>query len=460
MAYSDEEKGTVPLEVLDDKHAFSAYANKGWRQDFECSSKRYEADLPNTGDQTAKWWYSAFHNTTAIVGAGLLGLPFAMKFLLWPGGVVVLALSWITSLYTLWQMCAMHELDGHRFCRYHELGQYAFGPKLGLWTVLFCQLVMMCGLGIVYSVTGGQAMNQIYILYPPASGAGVGISVWICVFGAVQVIISLLKNFNSLRGISLLAAIMSMGYSTIAFALTLKNGKQPGAVYNNNGASTAERILGGFNALGIIAFSFAGHNVVLEIQATMPSPPATLRPYMRGVYIAYGVTAWCYTTVAFSGYWAYGATVKDNILFSLSHPRGVLALASAMVLVHVIGSYQVYTVPVYDMIEQQFLKKGIKMGSFGRFAYRTFYVFLTTLIAVILPFFGTLMGFLGAIAGGPASFWIPPVMWLVLMKPKFMSKHGLASWFCIVFGLTVTILGAIGGLRGIINSASSYKFFQ
>jgi hypothetical protein len=21
------------------------------------------------------------------------------------------------------QMCAMHELDGHRFCRYHELGQ-------------------------------------------------------------------------------------------------------------------------------------------------------------------------------------------------------------------------------------------------------------------------------------------------------------------------------------------------
>jgi hypothetical protein len=38
--------------------------------------------------------------------------------------------------------------------------QYAFGPKLGLWTVLFCQLVMMCGLGIVYSVTGGQAMNQ------------------------------------------------------------------------------------------------------------------------------------------------------------------------------------------------------------------------------------------------------------------------------------------------------------
>ncbi len=34
--------------------------------------------------------------------------------------------------------------------------------------------------------------------------------------------------------------------------------------------------------------------MILEIQATMPSPPATLRPYMNGVYIAYAVTAWCY----------------------------------------------------------------------------------------------------------------------------------------------------------------------
>lgn len=34
-----------------------------------------------------------------------------------------------------------------------------------------------------------------------------------------------LKNFNSLRGISFLAAVMSLGYSTIAFGLTMKNGK-------------------------------------------------------------------------------------------------------------------------------------------------------------------------------------------------------------------------------------------
>ncbi len=39
---------------------------------------------------------------------------------------------------------------------------------------------------------------------------------------------------------------------------------------------------------------YGGHNVILEIQATMPSPPATLKPYMNGVYIAYGIVSWCY----------------------------------------------------------------------------------------------------------------------------------------------------------------------
>jgi Transmembrane amino acid transporter protein len=60
---------------------------------------------------------SAFHNTTAIVGAGVLGLPFAMKYLTWSGGVIVMCLSWVTSLYTLWQVGSLppvvHSLQAH-----------------------------------------------------------------------------------------------------------------------------------------------------------------------------------------------------------------------------------------------------------------------------------------------------------------------------------------------------------
>jgi len=39
--------------------------------------------LPITSSRNAKWWYSAFHNVTAMVGAGVLSLPYAMSELGW-----------------------------------------------------------------------------------------------------------------------------------------------------------------------------------------------------------------------------------------------------------------------------------------------------------------------------------------------------------------------------------------
>ena len=39
--------------------------------------------LPINSSRKAKWWYSAFHNVTAMVGAGVLGLPYAMSELGW-----------------------------------------------------------------------------------------------------------------------------------------------------------------------------------------------------------------------------------------------------------------------------------------------------------------------------------------------------------------------------------------
>lgn len=39
--------------------------------------------LPISKSRNAKWWYSAFHNVTAVVGAGVLGFPYAMSELGW-----------------------------------------------------------------------------------------------------------------------------------------------------------------------------------------------------------------------------------------------------------------------------------------------------------------------------------------------------------------------------------------
>ena len=62
---------------------------------------------------------------------------------------------------------------------------------------------------------------------------------------------------------------------------------------------------------------------------------------MRGVWVAYAVVSWCYFGVSCAGYWAFGNNVMSNVIFSIGHPKWMVAMADLFVTVHVIGSYEV-----------------------------------------------------------------------------------------------------------------------
>ncbi|KAI3520705.1 hypothetical protein L1887_10155 [Cichorium endivia] len=419
--------------------------------------------LPITSSRNAKWWYSAFHNVTAMVGAGVLGLPYAMSQLGWGPGVAVLVISWVVTLYTLWQMVEMHEMvPGKRFDRYHELGQHAFGEKLGLYIVVPQQLIVEVGVNIVYMVTGGTSLKKFHDLVCPHCKE-IKLTFFIMIFASVHFVLSHLPNFNSISGVSLAAAVMSLSYSTIAWSASVKKGVQPDVQYGYKSKSAIGTVFSFFNALGTIAFAYAGHNVVLEIQATIPSTPEkpSKGPMWKGVVVAYIVVALCYFPVALIGYWMYGNEVSDNILISLNKPTWLIAMANLFVVVHVIGSYQIYAIPVFDMIETVLVKKLNFTPSFMlRFITRNTYVALTMFIGICFPFFGGLLGFFGGFAFAPTTYFLPCIMWLTIYKPKKWSLSWITNWVAIVLGVALMIVSPIGGLRQIIIDAKTYEFFN
>ncbi|KAK4768452.1 hypothetical protein SAY87_003593 [Trapa incisa] len=431
--------------------------------------KDIDAWLPITSSRNAKWWYSAFHNVTAMVGAGVLSLPYAMSELGWGPGVVVLVLSWIITLYTLWQMVEMHEMvPGRRFDRYHELGQYAFGEKLGLYIVVPQQLVVEVGVDIVYMVTGGKSLKKFHdavCSYRKHDNPckQIKLTYFIMIFASVHFVLAHLPNFNSISGISLAAATMSLSYSTIAWGASVHKGVQDDVQYGYKAKSTAGTVFNFFSALGDVAFAYAGHNVVLEIQATIPSTPEkpSKGPMWRGVIVAYIVVALCYFPVALIGYWMFGNAVEDNILISLQKPAWLIAMANMFVVIHVIGSYQIYAMPVFDMIETVLVKKlHFKPSFMLRFVSRNVYVAFTMFIGITFPFFGGLLGFFGGFAFAPTTYFLPCIMWLAIYKPKRFSFSWWSNWICIILGLFLMVLSPIGGLRQIILQAKNYEFYS
>ncbi|KAK7306229.1 hypothetical protein VNO77_44155 [Canavalia gladiata] len=419
--------------------------------------------LPITASRKAKWWYSAYHNLTAMVGAGVLSLPFAMSNMGWGPGATVLVLSWIITLYTLWQMVEMHETEsGKRFDRYHELGQHAFGEKLGLWIVVPQQVVVEAGTCIVYMVTGGKSLKKVHDTICPDCRE-IKTSYWIMIFASVNLVLAQCPDFNSISVISFSAAAMSLTYSTIAWCASIKKGVAPDVDYGSRSTSTADTVFNFFSSLGDVAFAYAGHNVVLEIQATMPSTPEnpSKKPMWKGVILAYIGVAFCYFPVALIGYYMFGNSVDDNILITLERPAWLIAAANLFVFVHVIGGYQVFAMPVFDMIETCLVMRlKFQPSRVLRLTSRSIYVALTMLIAMCIPFFGSLLGFLGGFAFAPTTYFLPCIIWLKLKKPEKYSFSWIINWLCIFIGVVLMILAPIGALRNIILSAKNYTFFS
>eukprot|EP00884_Botryococcus_braunii_P012819 jgi/Botrbrau1/21538/Bobra.174_2s0041.1 len=429
----------------------------------DLDARREPSKGSGDGEAVGKWYEAAFHTVTAIVGVGVLGLPYAFSYLLWYGGIAAIILSAVVSLYTAYLLAALHEDSfGHRYSRYRDLGVAILGKRLGLWVVVPFQFSVMIGLAITYTVTAGESLLAVSSSQCGTS-AGEGASggvlappclfqlrMWIVFFGLCQLVLSQMKDFHSLWGLSLLGAVMSAMYSTIAFGASLAVAGTHDAEYRLREESPADLVFGAFNALGSIMFAYGGHAVLLEIQATLAPTPSPLQAMMRGLGAAYAVVIGTYFPVAVAGYAAFGRDVRSDVLLSVQDPSWLVTAANIMVVLHVAASFQVFSQPVFEAVEGGLAANGMLTPSclpLSRLIVRCTYVAVVTAVAAFLPFFANLMGLIGAVGFTPMTFIVPCILWIKATKPV-----GIELWWnrsiIAVFG-TMGILAFIGSVRNL-----------
>jgi hypothetical protein len=109
---------------------------------------------------------------------------------------------------------------------------------------------------------------------------------------------------------------MSAAYCCIAIVMSATVHPGPDVNYNPAAVprSPVERIMGIFNAMATVFFSYGGHNVALEIQATIPSNAktpnmhtSTVPAMMRGVNVTFLITGAAHDAVARASTYAWPA---------------------------------------------------------------------------------------------------------------------------------------------------------
>jgi len=309
-------------------------------------------------------------------------------------------------------------------------------------------------------VTAGQSLKGVASSDCDGTACESGLAPWILLFAALQLGLSQVPDFHSLWWVSLLGGVMSIGYCGIAAGASIAvAANSPAPDYVHDGQSTADRVFGVFNALGGIAFTFGGQAVLPEIQATLARPPNTSGSMMRGIGVSYIIVVMAYFSVSICGYAAFGAAVEPDVLLSLSHPVALIDAANLMVFLHVAAGYQVFAMPLFDVGETA-IKGAMSRPPRPvvlRLVFRTVFVFFTTLVACIIPFFTDLMGLIASIGLMPITFILPPLLWITARSPggaELALNVGIAAASSLL-----AVLAFIGSTRNIIVDSKNYSIF-
>ncbi|KAJ4962328.1 hypothetical protein NE237_022267 [Protea cynaroides] len=298
--------------------------------------------LPITESRNGNVFSSAFHCLNSGIGFQALLLPLAFTVLGWTWGIVCMSLAFGWQLYTLWLLTQLHEsVTGTRYSRYLHLAKAAFGQKKGKLMALLPIMYLSGGTCVALITLGGGSMK--FFFHIVCTGACLADTLttveWFLVFTVCAIVLAQLPNLNSIVSVSVIGAITALIYCTMIWVVSIAHGRVASASYEPllpSTSSTAEAF-SIVNALGIIGFAFRGHNLLLEIQGTMPSTlkhPSQV-PMWRGVKFAYLLIAVCLYSLAIGGYWTYGNLKPDRYtaMWIINWGLGILGMAFSFLVI-------------------------------------------------------------------------------------------------------------------------------
>ncbi|CAN6722469.1 unnamed protein product [Malus baccata var. baccata] len=434
-----------------------------------------DAWLPITESRNGNAYYAAFHTLCSGIGMQALVVPVSFTVLGWTWGTISLTVAFIWQLYTLWLLVMLHESTetGMRYSRYLQLFRATFGDKMAKIFAIFPIYYLSGGTCVALIIVGGSSMKLFFeiVCGHECTAKPLTTVEWYLVFTSAAVLLSQLPNLNSIAGVSLIGAITAIGFCTIMWLVAVTEGRLDGVSYDpKRENSNTAMIFSVLNSLGIIAFAFKGHNLTLEIQATMPSSekkPSHV-PMWRGVKVAYLMVAMCLFPLAIGGYWAYGHMIPPNggMLTAIYQYHGrdtsqwVLSLTSLFVVINAVSSFQIFGMPMFDDMESKYIKRMNKpcpwwLRSISRamFGYGCFFV------AVAIPFLGSFAGLIGGISI-PITFVYPSLLWLKIKKPKKYSIMWCLNWGLGLLGTALCIILIAAGVYVVIDTGIQVSFFK
>lgn len=430
----------------------SSSADKGSNSSTSSSSNRYNTGIFCMLCDSNKWSMSTISNTcNALLGVSIFTVPWGFSQAGLLGGVIVLAFVASISYGTATLMLSVQRelfLKTRSIRSYPEIASIILGSN---WSIIvkYATVVSCIGGNVGYVIFLGQIFEQV---------CGLSFTSAVLILTIPLVFLSWIRSFKDMAVFTLFGNI-AVCISILAIIIDAYEKSIGNSINSDHISAPLINYHSAFNMLGPSTFLFTIHYCILsmgseslrdEYRSYHPlttvsgnnQPPyiAALsengisNTFMRSLGLSYIISTSLIVLLGGYAYYFYryadyvydingnlesgcDDVVCQNVILNLSSGT-IKNTVECSLIVAITFSYVIILAPAREHIES-FVMKCIHPSSsecdvMTRNITRTGIVLATSYIAIVAPYFGTVLGMIGGLTDTLQSFVLPPLIYLHL----------------------------------------------
>jgi solute carrier family 38 (sodium-coupled neutral amino acid transporter), member 6 len=434
---------------------------------------------PVVTDGEASLRTTVLNAVNAIIGAGIIALPYAMYL---DGGVLGIAM--ITAVALLSERSAAMLLwcaDVTDMRLYSEIGAQVGGKWLGS-LVDITVVLQNIGLNTGYAVVVGDLLPEFVAFARGQTDEGEGPQNpnWqgraiILALTALIVFfpLSALPNLNALRFTTLVGLVFVVVLLVVcgvyAF-MTLENPSTvPCSATRGEFQWAPQSFLGALQAAPLLFFAFVAHNTFLLLYGELKRKsrlerdsrwPTKFSKMMHAIRVSLAVCWLIYLLSALFGYSMFRAATAQDVFRDFG-PRAFpfmawMKLAYGVV---VMLSYPIIAYALRRSLHNLVWGSTEPATTSRRITLAAAIVGVSTIVAIFVPQISTIFGLTGALTSSNIMYIFPSLFFLVISRrqaaagrgPPPPSSYTFWAWVSLLLGLFVFVGCSIGVIIGIAN---------
>ncbi|ODV98006.1 hypothetical protein PACTADRAFT_73650 [Pachysolen tannophilus NRRL Y-2460] len=431
--------------------------------DVESNNTNHEANHFSENQNKSTMRMAFMNMANSILGAGIIGLPFAFRNCGLLAGIVMLVVLTVLIDWTLRLIIINNKLSSQK--SYHDTVEFCFG-KTGRMVILLAQGLFAYGGSMAFCVIIGDSIPHVLRSFfakfvESSKFIDVLLSRNVVIIGftiGIAYPLSMNRDISKLAKASMFALI---GMLVIVAIVTIRGPIVSSTVKVNFTTSDIIMKSSIFQGISVISFALVCHHNTTFIYDSMKNP--TLDRFTKLTHISCFISMLACAVMGLAGFLSFKDKTKGNILNNFPSDDFAVNIARFFFGLNMLTTLPLEIFVVREIVKEILLPEGkvegtnkkIVLSDRAHFIITSLLVFSSMSVSLFTCNLGAILELIGATSASLMAYILPPLCYAKMIGAEKSTMQKLPAYSCAAFGFLVMGFSTIQTISGAIHGTDA-----